>query len=199
MNRSGVSRLIPIILIVVIVIVAITALVGLGRAIFGGGSSTPSAHDTNEAALLNTDGDRSVSMTVRGPIVADEDFRTYKVEVSPSQRSITQFQGYQKNTIDHKTFANNTPAYEQFVYALDKANLVKGTPFTDDKDDTRGVCATGKLYEFDIYYNDSDVVHLWTSTCSGSRGSLDASVTQLSNLFIQQIPNNSDIQSDISF
>lgn len=199
MNRSGVSRLIPIILIVVIVIVAIAALVGLGRAIFGGGSSKPSVHDTNETALLNTDGDRSVSMTVRGPIVADEDFRTYTIEVSPSQRSITQYQGYQKNTMDHKTFANNTQAYEQFVYALDKANLVKGTPFTDDKDDTRGVCATGELYVFDIYYNDSDAVHLWTSTCSGSRGSLNASVTQLSNLFMQQIPDSSDIHSLVSF
>lgn len=193
MKRVGFSRLVPIILIVVIAIVAIAALIGLGRAIFGGGSSPAQPTDTSETALLSTDSDRSVSMEVRGPLIADEDFRIYSVTVSPSQRVATVYQGYQRNIADTKTFDNNSAAYEQFVYALDKANLVKGEPLTGDKNDTRGICATGNLYTFTVFQNDNVAKQLWTSTCSGSRGSLQASVSQLSNLFMNQIPRGSDI------
>lgn len=195
MNRSTLTRLIPVILIIVIAIVAIAALVALGRAIFSGGSSTPQATDTSESALLSTSGDRGVRMMVRGPIVASENFHTYTIDVSPSARSLTTYQGYDKNVTSNETLANTTPAYEQFVHALDKANLAKGTSFTGDKDDTRGICATGNVYEFAIYQSDNIIKHLWTSTCKGSPGSLDASVTQLQNLFTRQIPDASSVIS----
>lgn len=200
MRRGAISRIIPVILIVVIAIVAISALVALGRAIFsGGGTATTTPTDTSEQSLLNTSADHGVKMIIRGPIVADENFRTYTFDITPNVRTLTTDQGYEHTVLNNKALANNTPGYEQFVYALDKANLARGTAFTGEKDDIRGVCATGNVYEFDIYVGDSTVKHLWTSTCKGSPGSLDANVSQLQNLFNQQIPgSNAVIQSNNS-
>lgn len=186
------SRIIPIALILIITAIAIAALVSLARVIFfsDGSTSNTNQPDVSRAALLSTSADRSVRMIVRGSIVADESFRSYQINVTPSTRNLTTYTGYLENPIDSINLGNNIPAYEQFVYALDKANLSKGTELTGDKNDLRGVCATGNVYEFQILKSDKPVKSLWTSTCKGSAGSLDASVSQLTGLFTSQIPDS---------
>jgi hypothetical protein len=189
------KRILPVILVIVIIIIAIVAMVSLARAVFFSGN-TPSdtdVVDTSRQSLLSTTADRSVKMTVRGPIVADEQFQSYQISVSPSTRSLTTYKGYLDTAVDQTNLGNNTAAYEQFVYALDKANLSAGKALEGDKDEVRGVCATGRVYEFDIVNAGNSVKHLWTSTCKGSTGSLDASAEQLRGLFINQIPNSIDI------
>jgi hypothetical protein len=189
MQRGKLTKIIPIALVVIIIIIAISAIVSLGQSVFRGGSNNtqPNA-DVGREALLNTGVDRSVRMTVRGPIVADENFRSYRIAVSPSSRTATTYGGYLQTTIEMKSFDNNTKAYDEFVHALDRANAMKGTAFEGDKDDTRGICATGTVYEFETVRAGQAVKRLWTSTCSGSKGSLEASTTQLKNLFVGQIP-----------
>jgi hypothetical protein len=187
------SRALPIILVIVVIIIAITALVSLARVVFFSGSSTSStaAVDVSRDALLNTSAGRSVTMTVRGPIVADEKFRSYKIDISANDRTIKTYTGYLDTVVDQTSLGNSVASYDQFVHALDKANLTKGKQLDGDKNDTRGICATGSVYDFTIY-NGTDVVKdLWTSTCNGSAGSLNASVTQLSSLFTNQIPGAS--------
>lgn len=187
MQRGKLSRIIPIALVVIIIIIAISAIVSLGQAVFRGGGSQPQA-DVGREALLNIGADRSVRMTVRGPIVADENFRSYRISVSPSSRTATTYKGYLQTVLDIKTFDNNTRAYDEFVHALDRANAMKGTAFEGDKDDTRGICASGVVYEFETVQAGQTVKRLWTSTCGGSKGSLAASTSQLKNLFVGQIP-----------
>jgi hypothetical protein len=187
------SRILPIVLVIVVIIIAITALVSLARVVFFSGTSTTSTAvvDVSRDALLNTSAGRSVSMTVRGPIVADEKFRSYKIDISANDRTIKTYTGYLDTVIDQTTLGNSVASYDQFVHALDKANLAKGKQLTGDKNDTRGICATGSVYDFTIANNGDTVKDLWTSTCGGSSGSLNGSVTQLSSLFINQIPGAS--------
>ncbi|HEY8992686.1 MAG TPA: hypothetical protein VIM37_02440 [Candidatus Microsaccharimonas sp.] len=183
------SRIIPIVLVVVIIIIAIASLVSLARVVFfSGSSSTTTVADTSQEALLNTTVGHSVSMTVRGPIVADEKFRSYKIAISSDARTIKTYTGYLDTIVDQNTLGNNVAAYDQFVHALDKANLSKGKQLEGDKNVTLGICATGSVYDFSIMDGDTVVKDLWTSTCNGSTGSLNASVTQLTNLFTNQIP-----------
>ena len=85
----------------------------------------------------------------------------------------------------------------EFVYALDKANLPLGTQLSEEKDDTRGICATGRIYEYEIIKGEEVVKRLWTSTCKGSPGSLQASADQLTNLFKVQIPDANKVLSKI--
>lgn len=187
------SRIMPILLVLIIVAIVIAALVSAGRAIFGGGteSTDQSQVDVGREALLNTSANRSVRMTVRGPIVADENFRSYQVVVDSSSRTLSTYSGYLEQTIDSKQYPNNVKAYEEFVYALDKANTMRGEAIKDEtKNDTRGVCANGKVYEFEVLQSNSTVKRLWTSTCKGSPGSFKASVSQVEGLFQKQIPDS---------
>lgn len=192
------SRILPTVLTIIIIVVAIAGLVALARLLFGGGSpDSARLIDTSQQNLLNTSDGRAVSMTVRGPIVADEDFRSYRIVISPSSRDFKAFTGYLDAVLSQETLNNNTAAYTQFVNALDKANLVKGTPFDDDNNNVAGICATGRVYEFSLLTAGDVEETLWTSTCSGSPGSLDANVAQLSQLFLNQIPTGSDIAASL--
>jgi hypothetical protein len=191
MYKGNSSRIFPIILVLIVIAIAIAALVSVGRAIFGGDDQgTQTQADVGHEALINTTSDRSVRMTVRGPIVADENFRSYQVTVDPSNRLLITYSGYLENVIDSKQYSNNIKAYEEFVYALDKANTMKGDELKNEKNDTRGICATGNVYEFEVLRAANTVKRLWASTCKGSAGSFKASVSQVQQLFLKQIPDN---------
>lgn len=181
---------------IIVVVLIIVAIVSIGRALFGGAAETTidTDIDRGRTALLETESDHGVSLTVRGPIVANENFKSYRILITPASRSMDAYKGYLDESERSKKLDNNTEAYEQFVYALDKADMMKGKELKDDKlGDLRGICATGYVYEYAVLIDDKPVKHLWTSTCDGSKGSLVASTTQLNNLFLKQIPDADDL------
>lgn len=192
--------MIPVLLVLVIAVISIIALVSLGRAMFrhdsGADTSvkqTAKSDDSTKKStpknpLLVIEADRGVVMSVRGPIVGDEDFRSYKITITPDKRQMTTYKGYLKDKIDSSVDENNIQAYTQLVYALSKANYMAGTPLSGSDNDLRGVCATGYVYEFAITQGDNEVKKLWTSTCDGSPGSLAANLDQITDLFRRQIP-----------
>ncbi|MGV9002092.1 MAG: hypothetical protein ACOH18_04030 [Candidatus Saccharimonadaceae bacterium] len=193
------SRILPTILTIVIIIIAIAGLVALARFVFTGSTSkSQPTVDVSQQQLLDTSDGHAVSMIVRGPIVANEDFRSYSVTVSAVSREFQSYTGYLDTVTNQQTFTNNTAAYDQFVHALDKANMVAGKPFEGDKNNVLGVCATGKVYQFSLLNNGTTEKMLWTSTCSGSVGSLKGSATQLSSLFLNQIPNGVKITTSLA-
>lgn len=188
-------RFLPVALVVVIIIIAVIILASLLRVLlFPAKSDTDQQKvDTTQQALLNTNADRAVRLVVRGPIVADENFRSYRITVSPNARTIQTFQGYLETQLEQKTLTNNVRAYEEFVHALNIADMTKGTQFEGDKNDVRGICASGRVSEFSLLQNNAPVEMLWTSTCGGSPGSLRASADQLRTLFVGQIPDAATI------
>ena len=197
MYKGNSSRVFSIILVLIIIAVAIAGLVSVGRAIFGGNQTDPAQVDVSQQALLNSSVSHSVRMTVRGKLVADENFRSYRITIDSSGRIMSTHSGYLGASIDSKQYPNNVKAYDEFVHALDKANLALGTPLPSEKDDTRGICASGQVYEFEILENNRAVKRLWTSTCKGSAGSLKASVTQVEKLFLNQIPDQKNLLKNI--
>lgn len=192
------SRMIPTILTVIVIIGAIIGLVAIARAVFFSGNSSQGNSTQDSAAqavtaLLDTSDGSSVSMTVRGPIVADENFRSYQITISPSRRQVVTYKGYLDTVIQQQDLSNNVTAYDEFVHALSKANMTVGKQLSDAQNDVRGICAVGRVYEFKVLKAGDSVQTLWTSTCGGSQGSLKASVTQLTQLFSNQIPNAQSI------
>jgi hypothetical protein len=81
------------------------------------------------------------------------------------------------------------------VYALDKANMLETRKAANDDElkDLRGICAGGYVYEYAVLSGDSEVKKLWTSTCEGSKGTLEASTEQLNRLFLAQIPGSNEL------
>lgn len=197
MQRGKFARLIPIALVLIVAVIAITALVSFGRSIFGG-DGTPDS-DPGREALLSTSLNRGVRMNVRGPIVADENFRSYQISVTSTQRNMTTYEGYLERPIDRAVLENNIPAYEEFVHALDNADMIEGEEFENEEDDTRGVCATGYLYEFEVYNGSNVVKRLWETDCRNTDGSLEADRRQIENLFLLQIPEQRQLLRDADF
>lgn len=192
MDRSGLQRVIPIIIVILVIVGIGWALISLGRAFFGGdgdSSQSPAPVNSGKQALTATTADRSVRMSVRGPIVAQENFHSYSISISPDSRTMTTYKGYLGEQVDTSQLDNNAQAYEQFVNALDRANMMEGAPLTGDANETAGICATGSLYMFEVMQATNVVRSLWTTTCKGSVGSLKANRAQLQNLFKAQIPD----------
>lgn len=200
-SKNSLSRFIPILLVIVIMIVAIAAVIAIGRALLGGGSSNDSTStavtDEGRTALLTVDTSRSVRLTVRGPIVSNESFRSYRVTISPEERDITTYEGYMEKVIETKKFDNNNRAYEELVHALDKRRMMDGRVLTEEQNDLRGICASGQIYQFDTLVNGETVRSLWTSDCDGSKGSATANVSEVINMFLNQIPEGRKIVSGV--
>lgn len=191
MYRGSGPKIFPIIVVVIVIALLIAALVTVGRMLFAGNSTTqvPQVTSSIRNEVLDTGTTRGVRYTVRGPIVADEKFRSYQITVTPSSRVYVEYAGYLEREVRRETFANNMQAYEQFVYALDKADISVARDVTGG-DDMRGVCATnGYLYVFETLAGNTASKTLWTSTCGGSPGSMGAPVARVHALFRNQIPD----------
>ncbi|NCU38222.1 hypothetical protein EOL96_04175 [Candidatus Saccharibacteria bacterium] len=191
MYRGPGPRIFPIIVIILVIALVVAALVSVGRMLFAGGDSSSGGGETTDAvvtALRDTSQDRSVRWTVRGPIVADENFRSYQITVGPNSRTYTVYAGYLEQVLDTKTYSNNFAGYEQFVFALDKAGV--GVARDAKNAEIRGVCATqGFAYVVETLNDDKPDHMLWTTSCSGSKGTMVATVPQVHALFVNQIPD----------
>jgi hypothetical protein len=191
MASYRITRFIQISFVLLVVVLIIVGIGYVGRLLFFSGNSSSAKTDTSRSALVNTSADRAVRLSVRGPIVADEDFRSYTIRITPNERVLTLTKGYLNVSFDNITLGNNIPSYDQFVHALDLANMMSGTELSGSNNDTRGVCAQGRLYEFQIFKADQTVKSLWATSCSGYSGSETGSVSTLLELFKDQIPGAS--------
>lgn len=190
MYRGSSPRIFPLIVIVLVIALVIAAVVSIGRLLFVGNSSdsSKSAHEGISAVVFDTGDSRAVRWTVRGPIVAKENFRSYQITISPTQRTFTTFTGYLDQAVTTRTYDNNRQAYEQFVHALGKADIATMRSASDT--DMRGVCAThGLAFMFETMANAKADNSEWTSTCSGSKGTMTAKPAQVQALFVNQIPD----------
>lgn len=185
MNRDGFTRFIPVILFVAVVVLIVAAFISISRGLFG--ESEP-VDDPGRTSLTNTGSDRSVRMTVRGPIIAEEEHRSYQISISPDKREFTSYQGYLDRPIDRQQLDNNSQAYEEFVYALDRYGLMVGSEGENEDNDLRGRCPTGTLYEFETVNAGNVVKRLWSSSCRGDDATLQADRGDVTELFRDQIP-----------
>lgn len=143
--------------------------------------------DSDRQNLLSTNEDNAVIMSVRGDIVAQEDFTAYDVVVTPSQRKVIVYKGYDKKIVQQNKFPNTPSAYEQFVYALNNVGLVSKQ--RSDDSDMRGICPTGDLYEFKLMSGDNILRTLWTNSCNYRQGTFGAKLSTVKQLFVDQIPD----------
>jgi len=188
MQRSGLSRVIPVILIMIVIAAAVAGLISVGQSILGGDTQQPAEVNVGRQALTEVKNGSGIRMTVRGPIVANEEFHSYTITIRPNYRSITTYVGYNKKPLNHRELNNNKRAYEQFVYALSRLDFMNSMPLRGEVNDTRGICATGMLYEFEVLQNNKSVQKLWTTSCGGSRGSFNSNLTRTRELIQDQIP-----------
>ena len=198
MDNYRTRRIISIAVVVIIIGAAIFGLIFVGNLLFfPSGNGTTVSSVSHQSDLLSTSTDRSVLMNVRGPIVADENFHSYQIKISPNARNLTIYNGYLNAVASTESLGNNIPAYNQFVNALDRASFMNANIFTGSANNTAGVCATGFLYTFSILKADKNIKQLWTTSCSTPRGSFGGKLNATMNLFTVKIPDSQNKTSGI--
>lgn len=177
-----------IITLVAIVLLALSAwgIASVSKRIFGGSKTAT----TQEQKIELLDYDRpstSVKLVVQGPIVADEQFVSYVIEVGQDFRQITLYKGYGNTIVQQKRYDNNPQAYRAFLEALRRAGYtskVKGA-----SDNEQGACATGKRYVYELNDLDEQVMRTWGVSCTSSQGSFGGTGSAVRSLFKSQVPD----------
>lgn len=168
-------------------------LTSIARNIFdgAGGSSSSQAIDNADDILIDTvDVTR---FTVSGPIVATSDHRSYDIEVNERLVTITLYADYGQTQLERQSYANNDAAYQEFLKALDKAEVLERRNGTDTEDDLNyeGACPTGRRYVVEL----NDDTTRWSTSCDSSRGTMGGSLRVIRRLFNEQAPDAREILS----
>lgn len=153
---------------------------------FGGGGKPPVQTELIDYAKTQT----VVRMTVEGRVNLDAEHRLVRVTVGRDSNVINLIQGYEGHVIQTQTYDSNENAYATFLRALQLKGYTKGND-DPDRQDSRGVCPTGKVYTFEIITGSSPVQRFWTTSCGGGTFKGEASVIR--QLFRAQIPDYSKI------
>lgn len=187
------SRIILIILVISIIGLLVAAILGVGKGILSSDGDTAQKTDSKDEKplLLTNIPDERVEMTVRGPLVADEEFRSYTISVSQKERTMNVYKGYKNDLSKNTKLYNNGESFTQFVYALERVGMTGQIDGVSGE--TRGICATGELITFNVYNKDELKKTLWASTCDGSKGNMAGDVGKLQRLFSRQIPEYSNL------
>ena len=137
----------------------------------------------------------TVQFSEFGPYTADQDYQGFRINVGASETVIQTLQGYSQTITNTQTFNNNETGFADFLGALDLAGFQKGNP-APSKSDSRGYCATGDTYVFEILTDSGTSQRWWWTSCN--EGNFEGSSQRVMNLFEQQVPNFGQITANVS-
>lgn len=162
-------------------------IISLARNIFNGSDNNNTAVvqkiELADYARANT----AAKLTVGGPIVGDDQYVSYEIEVAENFRKITVFKGYEKTIISEKTYDNNYEAYRTFLQALERINYT--TKVKGASDDETAACSTGRRFVYGLEDQGETVSRLWSTSCTSKLGSMAGSGVAARALFKAQIPD----------
>lgn len=161
----------------------------------GDDASQPAAN-TQPAQLVDYASKNSnVSLTTVGRVVGEDEQRSIRIVVSPSERRLEILGGYGQTVISSQAFANTPIGYQNFLSAL------SGQGFTRAKEskikDATTVCPTGQRFEYDLSENGDHVSNLWSVSCDRS-GTFNGNAIVVRQLFERQIPQYSTLVTDVN-
>ena len=156
----------------------------LGKA-FSPKDKTPDTPPIPLASYATTD--TQTSMYVDGPVEANQIHEAMRITVDRNQVLVERISGYENNVVGSRSFANNSNSYAAFLEALDKAQFDAPISTKYPKDE-RGFCALRTRTVYRMNVGSEDVVHAWTTPCSGV-GNFTGSSATVKRLFLNQVPN----------
>ena len=187
----------------IVITIVLLALVLIGWGLFSiasnvfNRSSGPSDGfvETKEFSRSELASTNLVRFTVDGPVVANQEHRSYTIEVNENIVTMRAYRTYDNIIISQKSYQNNRKSDDTFLIALERLSATarkKGTTEVDDYAE-KGVCATGRRFiiEFD------EDVRRWATTCTIEHGTAGGPLrTSIFNLFKKQVPDFEQIRRD---
>ena len=185
----------------ILVLLVITAIFFGGifllvRLISGVGDDTPTEQtstQTQTVKKLSTDA-QSVTYTVYGKVVAEEDRRAIRITISDSERKLEVLQGYDENVLKSERLSNKHSSFEAFLLALETAKFT--TRDTSIKTDDRSLCPLGSRFVYETKYDDSNI-RSWLTSCGTSGASFKGDKPTVDTLFKAQIPKYSEVTNGV--
>lgn len=131
-----------------------------------------------------------VRMAVRGPINSNQEHQDLQITVGQNETIGELLDGYQGGVNRSTQTANNAVSYKAFLSALHNLG------FTNRKLPPKGVqydgaCPTGNRYTFSFIGDDAHTPpSTWTTSCSAKLGTFAGQLSQVRNLFEDQLPSD---------
>lgn len=177
--RSALRYFVAFGLIVLLVIIALSAFTG-------GANKAVETKPTDVKLADYIDQPSEVRLIIGSKITADEDYRSARITITPSSRTVEILKGYQQVPERTATYANNQAAYAALLHALEKAGFAKlGKDVTEDES---GQCPLGKRYVYELTNEGKSVAKSWSTSC-GREGSLAGNGALIRQLLTLQIPD----------
>lgn len=169
-------------------VLAALLLVIVGILFFVRGGDEPAQQVKTQVLTDYAGGNSRVVFTTYGRLVGEDERRSVRVTVTPVERRIEVLGGYNENVIKTETFQNNQAAYENFLSALQRSGFTSKR--SSSIEDPRGVCPSGRRFEYRLVSDGNDVSNLWSNSCDKA-GTFAGASTPVRTLFEAQIPEYS--------
>ncbi len=143
------------------------------------------SHSVDLVDQENIDG--ITTYTVRGPIVANEEYTQLRMSVSKVGRTIEVLKGYDSRVEKTETLPNSPEAYRAFLDALSAAQFAARRDH--ETGDKRTTCVTGDHYSYSMSIGAEKKVDSWTTSCSLAQGNFAGNFGATADLFRKQFPN----------
>lgn len=185
-----------ILLVIMLVFIGLVAwgLLSIARNLFNRTSDGFGSQTTSEQLQESEDVLRTAAVAtfeVSGPVVANEEHRSYIITVTNAQTDIKLYERYGAKVIEQKSYPNTQEAFDAFMSALANENVTAEKAGATDEATfiEEGSCARGRRYIVEI---DSSI-RRWTTSCSSKDGNADFSMSRVRSLFQKQIPDYRDV------
>lgn len=186
-----------------IVTLVVVVLVILGAvAIFGrGGSNTPAkAARLTKLAEYSDNDTASLSWTMQGKLVGEDERKSVRVTVTKDSRKIEVLSGYDERVEKSQDYTNSQAAFAAFTRALDGLSFGRERDVTQP--DERGVCPQGYRYIYRLTDGREEQMRTWSTSCKvtdGNFGGTSSNASQIAQLFKRQIGDYSKFVSGVRF
>jgi hypothetical protein len=164
--------------------------------IFHGGGK-PKVQTTSRTLYSYANTDAEASLTIDGPITADQTHQSIKIIVSRDTAAYQQIQGYQGNVQKQQTYNNNVDSYTNFLFAIGRAGFTEGDNSSSLKDE-RGYCPLGNRFIFAFNQDGKQLERYWTTNCSGTPSTFKGNSSLIVTLFQNQIPDYNTLSNDVN-
>lgn len=162
--------------------------------LFRGGGSAPKPKNLVLSNYAHTGS--TATYIIDGPIVADQDRREIKIDVSSHIVTFTLYRGYEGDVLAQQTYGNNDTAYTSFLKGLQNLGFTLGNN-SKALQDERGRCPNGQrtVYQFT---NESDtLIRFWSTSCGEK--TFNGSIGGVDQIFRRQIPDYNQLTTDTPF
>ncbi len=127
----------------------------------------------------------TADLIIDGPIVADQNHRELRIDVTENAVTFSLYQGYQQTLLKTQSYPNNESSYAVFLHALQLNGFTLGI---NDKtlSDERGHCASGYRDIYSFSDGSTNLFRYWSTSCG--TGTFKG-LSSIPSLFQTQVPD----------